>query len=232
MDQIKIGAFLRELRKQRELTQEQLAQRLNVSARTVSRWETGSNMPDIAMLVEIADFYSVTIPQIINAERISDNMNQETRQTAVAMAQYSKNETRKNGCTVAGILLAAFGAFIIVTALAMFPSESSWGGIYAVFGGVPLLVGIYLLLHRLVARRIYRVLIVLGCAIQLFASFMLMDYVAVTQLNQVPRFRLSTSYNSQAPNQLVHKTIFFTAVQDNIDTRDERVYILQQGEQP
>ena len=54
MDQIRIGAFLKELRKEKALTQEQLAEKLRVSGRTVSRWETGSNMPDIGMLVELA----------------------------------------------------------------------------------------------------------------------------------------------------------------------------------
>lgn len=62
MDQIKIGIFLKELRKEKKLTQEQLAEKLNVSGRTVSRWETGSNMPDIGMLVEMADFFDVSIP--------------------------------------------------------------------------------------------------------------------------------------------------------------------------
>ena len=45
MDQKKIGHFLKELRKEKELTQEQLAEKFHVSDRTVSRWETGSNMP-------------------------------------------------------------------------------------------------------------------------------------------------------------------------------------------
>lgn len=47
MNQIKIGSFLKELRKEKELTQEQLAEQLNVSNRSVSRWETGSTLPDI-----------------------------------------------------------------------------------------------------------------------------------------------------------------------------------------
>nr|MCR5216140.1 helix-turn-helix domain-containing protein [Lachnospiraceae bacterium] len=59
MDQIKVGAFLKMLRKEKNLTQEQLAEQLNVSGRTVSRWETGNNMPDISLLVEIADFYDI-----------------------------------------------------------------------------------------------------------------------------------------------------------------------------
>lgn len=79
MDQIKIGAFLKELRKEKELTQEQLAEELSVSGRTISRWETGSNMPDISMLVVLADFYEVSIPEIIAGERKSENMNGQHR---------------------------------------------------------------------------------------------------------------------------------------------------------
>lgn len=48
MDQIKTGAFLKNLRRERGITQEQLAEELGVSGRTISRWETGSNMPDIS----------------------------------------------------------------------------------------------------------------------------------------------------------------------------------------
>ena len=69
MDTIKTGNFLRELRKEKNLTQEQLADVFNVSARTVSRWETGSNMPDISILVEIADYYQLDVREILNGER-------------------------------------------------------------------------------------------------------------------------------------------------------------------
>ena len=65
MDQKKIGSFLKELRKEKDITQEQLAEKINVSGRTVSRWETGSNMPDISLLAELADFYDVSIPEIM-----------------------------------------------------------------------------------------------------------------------------------------------------------------------
>ena len=62
MDQMKIGTFLKALRKEKDLTQEQLAEQLNISGRTVSRWETGKNMPDISILVDLAEFYHVSIP--------------------------------------------------------------------------------------------------------------------------------------------------------------------------
>ena len=61
MDQKKTGQFLKTLRKEKNITQENLAETLNVSTRTISRWETGRNMPDISLLVELSEFYQVSI---------------------------------------------------------------------------------------------------------------------------------------------------------------------------
>ena len=89
MDQEKIGMFLRELRQEQSLTQEQLAERFNVSTRTVSRWETGRNAPDLSTLVEIADFYHVDIREIINGERKCEDMDNETKNIIKKVAEYS-----------------------------------------------------------------------------------------------------------------------------------------------
>lgn len=58
MDTKKIGAFLKALRREKGLTQEQLAEILLVSGRTVSRWETGTNMPDLSILIQMSEFYA------------------------------------------------------------------------------------------------------------------------------------------------------------------------------
>lgn len=92
MDQKRIGSFLKELRKEKGITQEQVAEKLNVSARTVSRWETGRNMPDISLLVEIAELFDVTIPEIINGERKDETMNEEVKEVARKMADYAETE--------------------------------------------------------------------------------------------------------------------------------------------
>ena len=92
MNQQKVGGFLKELRKEKELTQEQLAEELKVSGRTVSRWETGNNMPDISLLVEISEFYDVSILEIINGERESEKMNEETKEVAMSLSDYAVNE--------------------------------------------------------------------------------------------------------------------------------------------
>ena len=127
MDQQKIGGFLKELRKEKNLTQEQLAEVLNVSGRTVSRWETGSNMPDLSVLVELADYYDVDIREIINGERKSEEMDKDLIDTLEQVAEYSNTEKKNikkrmiGNCVAAAILLLfatvlqiseGFGGFI------------------------------------------------------------------------------------------------------------------------
>ncbi len=90
MNQQKIGTFLKELRNEKNLTQEQLAEFLGVSRRTVSRWETGSNMPDLDILIEMADFYDVDLRELLDGERISENMNEEMKETLGKVASYNE----------------------------------------------------------------------------------------------------------------------------------------------
>ena len=94
MDQKKSGGFLKELRKEQSLTQEQAAEKLGVSSRTISRWETGAYMPDISMLVDIAEMYDVDVREIIDGERRQEDMNSEVKETAVKMADYSAMEKK------------------------------------------------------------------------------------------------------------------------------------------
>lgn len=95
MDQKKIGSFLKELRKQKGITQEELAEQLNVSGRTVSRWETGNNMPDISILIELAELYDVSIPEIVNGERKNESMNEEVKEVAQSLSDYADLEKEK-----------------------------------------------------------------------------------------------------------------------------------------
>ena len=92
MNQQKIGCFLKELRKNKGITQEQFAERIGVSGRTVSRWETGSNMPDISLLADIAEFYDISIPEIIDGERKGEEMKEETKEVAEKMSDYAGEE--------------------------------------------------------------------------------------------------------------------------------------------
>lgn len=227
MDQKRIGLFLKELRNEKRLTQEALAEELNVSGRTISRWETGSNLPDISLLVALSEFYQVSIPEIIDGRRKGESMNSEAKDTAVKMAEYSQNETTVTKAKTVGFLLIAFGIFIIISALAVFPNDSSWGGVYSVIGGMILTAGVYFAVKCTLTKRLSRIGTIAGCVILLFGVFSVSDYIAVSAFNQVPRFRYESAWSSQAPDQIVYKTIFFTAVQKNRGTEKASVEIVK-----
>ena len=71
MDTIKIGNFLTELRKEQGLTQEALGEKIGVTNKTVSRWETGNYLPPVEMLQELSKLYSVSINELLCGERIA-----------------------------------------------------------------------------------------------------------------------------------------------------------------
>jgi len=71
MDMKKIGAFLKELRNEKGMTQEQLGERIGVSNKTISRWETGNYMPPVDCLSILSDIYNISINEILAGERAS-----------------------------------------------------------------------------------------------------------------------------------------------------------------
>jgi len=104
MNQLKIGKFLKQLRMERNLTQEQLAETLNVSRRTVSRWETGFNLPDLDILVIMSDFYQVDLRELLDGERKNGKMDEEMKETVMKVAEYSNEEKKR----VSRVMLAYF----------------------------------------------------------------------------------------------------------------------------
>jgi hypothetical protein len=115
------------------------------------------------------------------------------------------------------------GIATIISALAAIPDDSSWGAIYSIIGSIMLLIGVSLLIKPVLKR----VLCVAGCALLLFAMFSISDYVAVTQFNQVPRFSYEKTWSSDNPDDVIHKTLFFNAVQKNRGTEYQRVEIVR-----
>ena len=113
---------MKQCRKEKNLTQEQLAEKFGVSARTVSRWETGSNMPDLSILVELADYYDIEIKELLDGER-SSTMNKEMKETLNKVADYEdwvKQKALKAGnLAFASMFLISVGAIIIQLLLAV-----------------------------------------------------------------------------------------------------------------
>ena len=95
IDQVKIGSFLKSLRKEKGKTQEEIAEMFGVSSRSVSRWENGNTMPDLGILVELADYYHVDIREIVDGERKGQKMESQTKETLLRVADYADREKKQ-----------------------------------------------------------------------------------------------------------------------------------------
>ena len=129
IDQVKIGSFLKELRREKALTQEELAEKLGVSSRSVSRWENGSTMPELGILVELADYYDVDIREIIDGERKTEKVEKEIKETLKTVAAYAGAEKKKvvrRKCIVTFLGTAMMALCIVLgcTLLPRLPEDS------------------------------------------------------------------------------------------------------------
>lgn len=128
MDQKSIGRFLRELRVGRGLTQEQAAAELGVSARTVSRWETGANLPDLEVLVCLADFYGVGIREVLDGKREDCAMDSQEKKTLIQASDYAQARLARRMGWLLGLGLACLTAYTVLDALDL-AGEGTFGAV-------------------------------------------------------------------------------------------------------
>ncbi len=86
MDMVRIGAFLKELRVQNHMTQEQLGEKLDVTNKTISRWECGTYLPPVEMLKELSDLYGLTINEIVSGQRLNEEQFRQQAEENIADA--------------------------------------------------------------------------------------------------------------------------------------------------
>ena len=130
MDLVKIGQFIAELRKQQGLTQEQFGEKIGVTNKTVSRWETGAYMPPADVLMIMSDLFGVTINEILSGKRLSESEYKEAaeenlRQTISSSnfdykekIEFFKRKWRKDHISLF-VILAIILALVIVLSLVL-----------------------------------------------------------------------------------------------------------------
>lgn len=130
MDQVKAGRFIKALRTEKGLTQEQLAERFGVTRRSVSRWETGSNLPELDILLEMTDFFGVGLRELLLGERETAQVPEALEQTAMQIAEISDEEKKKITKRMHLLFLIGLAASLIFTALFFCErAENSFGGL-------------------------------------------------------------------------------------------------------
>lgn len=88
MDQVKIGKFILECRKKENLTQLELAKKLNITDRAISKWETGRGMPDASLMLELCNILKISVNDLLSGEKINmENNNIKNEQLILEMAE-------------------------------------------------------------------------------------------------------------------------------------------------
>ena len=131
MDQLRTGRFIAECRKQKNLTQAQLSEKLGITDKAVSKWERGIAMPDSSIMLELCDILGISVNELLNGEKISmENNNQKNEQLLLELAKEieKKNKTIWNSMfaimivCIVGLIGGLLGAAFLIP-------EGVWQGV-------------------------------------------------------------------------------------------------------
>ena len=222
MDQEKIGKFIANCRKEKNITQQELAEKLGVSDRTIGNWENGRNMPDLSLFKPLCQELDITLNDLMSGEKVKEKEYQEKLEENIINTINYTNKKIENRNNFIGLLFISFGILVSVTAIAIFPSESSWGSIYSILGAIISLIGISKFTKRLSYPK--RLL----CNLSYFSIFiiilMAIDYIGVINIKQAPRFSLLTI---SGENVIYYDTPFYDVVRCNVNKDNETFKIFK-----
>ena len=214
MNQEKIGKFISECRKDKKMTQSELAEKLGVTDKSVGNWENGRNMPDLSLFKQLCDELGITINDLLSGEKISKEKYQgKFEENIVNTIDYSTKRINKYS-NIIGLLLVIFGLFIAMSAIMIFPSESSWGSIYSVFGVTIFIIGISKLAKHIKYSK--RILLILAIFLGTLGILFFTDYINVKRNNVAPMFRETSTYvGSDNKDILYYDTLFYDVIKCN-----------------
>ena len=150
MDMQKIGSFLAELRKEKNLTQDELGAQIGVTNKTISRWETGNYLPPVEMLQTLGDNFGVSINEILNGERISDgNYKDISEQNIKSALTKSDSVIAKHRKIMNWVIAVVVAALYITISLITLKWQYTWiiWAVYCVYRTVESII-----IYRLTGR--------------------------------------------------------------------------------
>ena len=148
MDQVKIGKFISEKRKQQNLTQMQLAESLGITDRAVSKWETGRSLPDASIMLDLCEVLKITVNDLLCGEVVSmEKYNEKSQKILIEMAK-QKEEADKRllmAEVVIGVISTTFFLTLVIIAAFLIKMEAPvWVGvIMIVFGLLQFFVAVF-----------------------------------------------------------------------------------------
>ncbi len=145
MDQVKIGKFIAECRKKANLTQMQLAEKLNLTDRAISKWETGKTLPDSSIMLDLCDVLSISVNDLLCGEVVTmDNYNKELENNLLEMIKQKEQADKRLLSVEVFIGITATIALFALIFVAAFIQMETWLKIsLIVFGFILFLAGCF-----------------------------------------------------------------------------------------
>ena len=142
MDQIKIGRFIAECRKGKNLTQMQLAERLNITDRAISKWENGRTMPDSGIMINLCSELGISVNELLSGERIEmDSYNKKAEKNLLEMTkQKEENDKRLLDMEILIGIVSVLPLLISTAIVSLVPMEECIGSLIVLTSLIPLLI--------------------------------------------------------------------------------------------
>lgn len=143
MDQIKIGRFIAQMRKEKGLTQRQLADELLISDKTVSKWETGKGLPEVSLMMPLCTTLNITVNELLSGERIpDDSYKNKAEEIMVDLVREREESKKKIILSVVVALITILGGVTLVIVAGLL-QMAEWTrivliaiGMVVMFGGI------------------------------------------------------------------------------------------------
>ena len=151
MDQIKIGQFIKTIRKEKRLTQREVAEKLNISEKTVSKWETGNGLPEVSLMLPLCELLEISVNELLSGEKLDEKRYFEKAEQNIVSLMEEKNETKKKIILAYIIGFVMFAAGLTIILLAGLLKMETWLRIVLIVVGLIILctgLGIACVLER------------------------------------------------------------------------------------
>lgn len=221
MNQKKIGEFIAECRKKKNMTQQELSEKLGVSDRTIGNWENGRNMPDLSLFKPLCNELGISLNDLMSGEKVREKEYKEKLEENIINTIEYTNKKIENKNNFISLTLIVLGVLVSITAVAIFPSESSWGSIYSVFGVIVSLIGVSKFTKRLAYWK--RIVCNFSYFLIFLSVLMVIDYIGVVNIHQAPRFSM---VKVSGDSIIYYDTLFYDVVRCNVNEDGETFKVI------
>lgn len=216
MNQMRIGKFIQELRKEKKLTQKELADKIGVIDKTVSKWENGRGLPDVSILRKLSEVLDVSVNELLSAEKIP----LQEKEIKVEENYYNvvDSKTKLQSDITGNLIFKIIGLILLFIGLGYFNIEGFWVNLFIITGSIFIIIGSYKLVKS--SKIIPRILYVLIISIILFVVINYFEYLKISNVDiATPRFYYKKVIKD---NCTLYKKLTFSCITINNDKLDRK----------